>query len=57
VMFMGAVLLSNSPLITGMKSEGKGVEYDELLSRRLKHPHTASQEAMSDSPLPPFSSA
>ena len=31
VMFMGAVFLSNSPLITGMKSEGKGVEYDEML--------------------------
>jgi uncharacterized membrane protein len=57
VMFMGAVLLSNSPLITGMKSEGKGVEYDELLSRRLKHPHHAPQEAMGDSGLPPFSSA
>ncbi len=39
VMFMGAVFLSNSPLITGMKSEGKGVEYEEMLSRRLKHPH------------------
>jgi hypothetical protein len=39
VMFMGAVFLSNSPLITGMKSEGKGIEYDEMLSRRLKHPH------------------
>jgi drug/metabolite transporter (DMT)-like permease len=37
VMFMGAVFLSNSPLITGMKSEGQGVEYDEMLSRRLKH--------------------
>jgi uncharacterized membrane protein len=41
VMFMGAVFLSNSPLITGMKSEGKGVEYDEMLSRRLKHPRSA----------------
>jgi hypothetical protein len=40
VMFMGAVFLSNSPLITGMKSEGKGVEYDEMLSRRLKHPRS-----------------
>lgn len=39
VMFMGAVFLSNSPLITGMKSEGKGLEYEEMLSRRLKHPH------------------
>ena len=41
-MFMGAVFLSHSPLITGMKSEGKGVEYDEMLSRRLKHPHHAA---------------
>lgn len=56
VMFMGAVLLSNSPLITGMKSEGKGVEYDELLSRRLKHPHHATEDAMTESGLPPFSS-
>jgi hypothetical protein len=40
-----------------MKSEGKGVEYDEMLSRRLKHPHHADQDAMSDSGLPPFSSA
>ncbi len=46
VMFMGAVFLSNSPLITGMKSEGKGVEYDEMLSRRLKHPHHAAQETV-----------
>ena len=45
VMFMGAVFLSNSPLITGMKSEGKGVEYDEMLSRRLKHPRGASASA------------
>jgi hypothetical protein len=57
VMFMGAVFLSNSPLITGMKSEGKGVEYDEMLSRRLKHPHHATQDTVSDSGLPPFSSA
>ena len=45
VMFMGAVFLSNSPLVTGMKSEGKGVEYDEMLSRRLKHPRGASASA------------
>jgi hypothetical protein len=50
------VLLSNSPLITGMKSEGMGVEYDELLSRRLKHPHHATEEAMTEGGLPPFSS-
>jgi drug/metabolite transporter (DMT)-like permease len=57
VMFLGAVFLSNSPLITGMKSEGKGAEYDELLSRRLKHPHHPQTAAASDSGLPPFSSA
>jgi hypothetical protein len=57
VMFMGAVFLSHSPLITGMRSEGKGVEYDEMLSRRLKHPHPLDQEAVSDGGLPPFSSA
>jgi uncharacterized membrane protein len=69
IMFMGAVFLSNSPLITGMKSEGKGVEYDEMLSRRLKHPHHdhgeaaasasggAPAEPLHDSGLPPFSSA
>ena len=57
VMFMGAVFLSNSPLITGMKSEGKGVEYDEMLSRRLKHPHHTAPDAMADGTVPPFSSA
>ena len=45
LMFMGAVFLSNSPLITGMKSEGKGVEYDEMLSRQLKHPHRHQPES------------
>jgi uncharacterized membrane protein len=54
VMFMGAVFLSNSPLVTGMKSEGKGAEYDEMLSRRLKHPHGPSPAH--DGGLP-FSSA
>ncbi len=62
LMFMGAVFLSNSPLITGMKSEGKGVEYDEMLSRQLKHPHrhqpeSSQHESVSDGGLPPFSSA
>jgi hypothetical protein len=28
-----------------------------MLSRRLKHPHHATQDAVSDSGLPPFSSA
>ena len=53
-MFMGAVFLSNSPLITGMKSEGKGVEYDEMLSRRLKHSGRDEVE-LADNGLPPFS--
>jgi hypothetical protein len=58
VMFVGAVFLSNSPLITGMKSEGTGVEYDEMLSRRLKHPHhDRTSDALQDGGLPPFSSA
>jgi uncharacterized membrane protein len=58
IMFMGAVFLSNSPLITGIKSEGTGVEYDEMLSRRLKHPrHEPASEALHDGGLPPFSSA
>ena len=37
VMFAGAVALSSSPLITGIKSEEAGVEHD-MLARRLKHP-------------------
>ena len=57
VMFMGAVFLSHSPLITGIRSEGKGAEYDDLLSRRLKHPHEVDQEAVSEGGRPPFSSA
>ena len=57
VMFIGAVFLSNSPLITGMKSEGKGAEYDEMLSRRLKHPSPSHDTTLHDSGLPPFSSA
>jgi hypothetical protein len=57
VMFVGAVFLSNSPLITGMKSEGKGVEYDEMLSRRLKHASQAQDASLHDGGLPPFSSA
>ncbi len=56
VMFMGAVFLSNSPLVTGIRSEGKGAEYDEMLSRRLKHPHQAAPAPAHDSGLP-FSSA
>ncbi len=57
VMFLGAVFLSHSPLITGIRSEGKSIEYDEMLARRLKHPRHATQDAVGDSGLPPFSSA
>jgi hypothetical protein len=35
VMFAGAVFLSHSPLVTGLK--GEGAEYEELLSRRARH--------------------
>jgi hypothetical protein len=66
-MFVGAVFLSHSPLITGIKSEGQGDEYEEMLSRQLKHPHgrllhepepepEPTHEAYQDG-LPPFSSA
>ncbi len=37
VMFGGAVVLANSPLITGLKSEGAGAEPD-MLAGRLKRP-------------------
>ena len=36
-MFAGAVFLSHSPLITVLRGEGKGAEYEELLSRRGRH--------------------
>jgi hypothetical protein len=59
IMFVGAVFLSHSPLVTGIKSEGKGAEYEEFLSRRVTKrfgQHTPSPEsAMSDSGLPPIS--
>jgi drug/metabolite transporter (DMT)-like permease len=47
VMFSGAVFLSHSPLVTGIRGEGKGAEYEELLSRRVRHfghsaPHSPS---------------
>ena len=48
LMFIGAVFLSHSPLITGMKSEGKGVEYEEMLSRQLKHPHPTPPRARAE---------
>jgi uncharacterized membrane protein len=58
VMFAGAASLSHSPLVTGMKSEGRSVEYEEMLSRRVKHPrHPAPDAPLQDSGLPPFTSA
>jgi hypothetical protein len=38
-----------------MKSEGTGVEYDEMLRRRLKR--SSEDPAVQDRGLPPFSSA
>lgn len=69
VMFAGAVSLSHSPLVTGIKSEGKGIEYEDMLSRRVTHKHRRTgagtqadpaalpdASSLSDSGLPPFSS-
>jgi drug/metabolite transporter (DMT)-like permease len=57
VMFIGAAFLSHSPLVTGIKSEGKGVEYEEMLSRRVRHRTPVTEDAgLSESGLPPFSS-
>jgi drug/metabolite transporter (DMT)-like permease len=57
VMFVGAAFLSHSPLVTGIKSEGKSVEYEEMLSRRVRSfGHSAAETPMQDSGLPPFSS-
>jgi surface polysaccharide O-acyltransferase-like enzyme len=48
VMFIGAVFLSHSPLVTGLKGESKGAEYEELLSRRARHfGHTSGDAAVS----------
>jgi hypothetical protein len=53
VMFVGAVFLSHSPLVTGLKSEGKGAEYEELLSRRTRHfGDRAAPSPVSDGGLP-----
>jgi drug/metabolite transporter (DMT)-like permease len=56
VMFCGAVFLSNSPLVTGMRGEGKGAEYEDLLSRRARHFGARPPEGpVPDGNLPPFS--
>jgi drug/metabolite transporter (DMT)-like permease len=52
VMFIGAVFLSHSPLVTGLRGEGKGAEYEELLSRRARHfGRSAGDAPMSDGGL------
>jgi drug/metabolite transporter (DMT)-like permease len=52
VMFTGAVFLSHSPLVTGLKGEGKGAEYEELLSRRARRfGHASSDAPMADGGL------
>jgi drug/metabolite transporter (DMT)-like permease len=55
VMFVGAVFLSHSPLITGIRSEGKGLEFEEMLSRRVRHRGDPAVETpVPDGGLPPF---
>ena len=49
-MFVGAVFLSHSPLVTGLK--GEGAEYEELLSRRRAPDQRAGHPSVSDSKLP-----
>jgi uncharacterized membrane protein len=48
VAFAGGVFLSSSPLITGMKGDGKGSEYEEMLSRRTRR----SDHGPADAPVP-----
>jgi len=53
VMFIGAVFLSHSPLVTGLKAEGKGAEYDELLSRQRERVRRRADRAqVTDTGLP-----
>ncbi|HEY1830065.1 MAG TPA: DMT family transporter [Acidimicrobiales bacterium] len=54
LMFVGAAFLSHSPLVTGIKSEGKSPEYEEMLSRRVTFGHH-QDDAVPESGLP-FSS-
>ena len=57
VMFSGAIFLSHSPLVTGIKSEGKGDEYEEMLSRRVRHfGHNFNDAPLPEGGRPPFSS-
>jgi drug/metabolite transporter (DMT)-like permease len=55
-MFVGAVFLSHSPLVTGIKGEGKGTDYEQLLSRRARHfGHPPPESTVPDGDLAPFS--
>jgi uncharacterized membrane protein len=57
VMFVGATFLSHSPLVMGIKSEGKSAEYEEMLSRRVRSfGQGAPESPVPDGGLPPFSS-
>ena len=52
-MFAGAVFLSHSPLVTGLRGDGKGAEFEELLSRRARHfGDRAAPATVSDRGLP-----
>jgi drug/metabolite transporter (DMT)-like permease len=51
LMFVGAVVLSHSPLVTGMRGDGKGTDHEELLSHRTRAFATAQPEA--EGGLPP----
>jgi uncharacterized membrane protein len=55
VMFVGAAFLSHSPLVTGIKSEGNSIEYEEMLTRR-RPGHQAEETQLSEGGLPPLSS-
>jgi drug/metabolite transporter (DMT)-like permease len=56
LMFVGVVFLSNSPLVTGLKGDGKGTEYEELLSRRARYFRSGPLEpAVPEEGLPPLS--
>jgi len=56
VMFMGTVFLSHSALVTGLKEEGKGAEFEVLLSRRARpFGHHSDDSPVPDGGLPPFS--
>jgi drug/metabolite transporter (DMT)-like permease len=56
LMFVGAVFLSSSPLVTGLKGEEKGADYEGLLSRRTRSFGAGPPDSpVPDGGLPPFS--